>query len=354
MVDWTTLWLRTETPIGWNTGELMHVNRDGELVTKWAAKEPVDHPSHDARFQLWAPDQCTLRVSGNPAKFTQGHNLWGTGDYALAVFAAGESLRRVAHAPFPGSKTFDRCRPGHGGSAKLTRLDVTRSIRMDSQKEAEALVGHIGRTAHTRHKSRKHVESGTAYFGTTSRRWAAKVYSKLPEFSRWQGTLKGFQRRGALAHDWADLWDWAEGVVRFEFTIKQQELEVAVSMNGGRALHDVAYGAGIGEDWALATWREYYARIEMSSGETDFEPDKLAELSNNERMTAFAWRKGVEPKAVLAHNTFYRHRRAIKKVLGVDIAEPVRERGPAMGPIAADDPRWDPEPLTTRRGATAS
>jgi hypothetical protein len=166
------------------------------------------------------------------------------------------------------------------------------------------------------------------YFGKNSTRWALKLYYKGDELL---ARRKGHRLPDVLPER-ARLLQWAEGVVRFELTLRSKELEKI----------DVAH-------WdPLKVWQHYYDKITWNQNARMAEADMLeVRLSTTQQATLVLWRQGVDLRARMTKPTFYRVRQVLLKEVGVDIASP-----PPKVPAATDAPTavlaaegWDPEPL---------
>jgi hypothetical protein len=266
-----------------------------------------------------------LYLTGNPVKFLQGHNLFGSDDALALLVAVGAHLRQAGAMPFPGITTWG----AYDFEFTPTRLDITRSYRFGSEREAAEWIYHVGASAHSGRHKKDHQDS-TVYFGKRSRRWAMKIYSKLQEIS---SKAKGHRLSKHLTRmQQNQLREWAEGVVRFEITLRSMELAETPK-------------ALLTPDALPAIWHRYHDRIQYNRNAEAFMTDITTDsLLPAERSTLLHWRNGVDARQVLSRATWYRHRKSILETVGVDISEPPPEK-PA--PVRAElDPKgWDPEPI---------
>jgi len=334
-IDWVSGFVAAQTGVGYDSGTVMHLGPDGEMKS-WR-KAPMDVEAEEGdgsgsrNFRVWTPDDRRLYLSGNPVKLLQGHNLWGSCDPVGLYLAAGQWVREQVGL-FPGPGTWDSC-----GFAfdHFSRLDITRSYRFQSGAEASSFILHVAGASRSRHGSAKLYGSDTAHFGQGSRRWSLKAYNKLAELLH---LLK--KRRQPIPHR---LLQWAEGIVRFEITLRGLELEPL-------KLHEFRGSESQWRERILALWGAYYGRVTWSGGhmvKAASEQLMVQELPNGARMALEAWLGGRDVRPNLARPTFYRYRRAILDACGVDIgsAPPQKVEASAAAPLPLSAPGWDPEPL---------
>lgn len=327
-IDWISGYIepRSEVYTGaqiWEPARFLKIDPAGELVSESPALSQVVG-SHDTSMSWGSQDGRSLYYTGNPVKFLQGHNLFGSAD-AQALFVACGSACRQLGAPFPGIETW----AAYEFDFQPTRLDVTRSYRFSTQQQALEWIYHVGASAHSgRHK--KDHQNSTVYFGKKSRRWAMKIYSKLLEVT---SKAKGHRLSAHLTKaQQRQLLEWSEGVVRFEITLRGMELkEIDKRLLVPNKLPEV--------------WSRYHDRIKYNRNAEAFMSDLTADsLLPAERSTLLHWRNGVDARSILPRRTWYRHRKAILETTGVDISEPPPEK-PAAVRAELDPKGWDPEPI---------
>jgi len=309
----------------YDTGYLARVSPDGELERLSSSTIPIEG-SHDNRLIIRSPRGNDLYLSGNPNKYFQGHNLFGSANPIDLFFAMGVECRHKVGL-FPSVATWDSL---NFIGPRFTRLDVTRSYRFDTPSMAREWIRSHAATARTRHGAASVSNEATVYFGKNSTRWGFKFYHKADE-------LKARAKRHHLSaripyRQRASLMEWAQGVVRFELTLRGPELQ-KISL----------------QDFTLVQlWQQYFDRVDFNENATMSDQNlMLSSLSPRLQTTFHAWRSGADLRSILSTPTFYRHRSAIKKATGVDISNP-----PAEKPVLPDSPGanlpmpgWDPEPL---------
>jgi hypothetical protein len=335
-VDWVSgvltpgpLW-----PVGvrmYDTGRVLVLGPGGELSFEKAGAVAVEG-SHDNRLRVASPDGATLWLSGNPAKFFQGHNLFGSVDHAGLFLAGGIAVRQKLGL-FPGPATaegFERPR--------WTRLDLTRSYRFPDDAMARAWLRDGASSARTRHGGAV-VREGTVYWGKGSERWGMKAYLKSDELSaRGKGHALSERLPEPVRRE---LRDWAAGVVRFELQLRSKELQ-KLGLERAATLD------------AEALWSQYWARVQWNRNVDVVEGlDMVDDVALPVYLEGYLarWLRGVDLREELSRPTFYRVRSALLRAAGVDIASapPHRENGPQAASqrvsAALDPAGWDPEPL---------
>lgn len=333
--DWISAKIVSRLPLGYTSGEMIKLDPFGSLVGRSMAPMLVEEPSHSNKMRIFTPDEASLWLSGNPVKLFQGHNLWGTGDALGLFFDAGSWVRQHA-ALFPSSSTYQA---NFLGLPTFSRVDLTRSYRFASHKEAQEFIRFTAGNSRSRHGAARLYGSETAYFGQNSTRWTLKVYDKLSEFIK-HGLRSLCQPTDSYGFVTArEASDWASGVVRFELTLRTPELE--------KLPKDFFYYASQSD--LLALWQSYYDRITWTENANMIKDDiPLDKLPSKMLPVIDAWRTGRDLRSCYPNNTFYRYRRQILEAVGVDICLP---------PPAADDlpdeiksalspELWDPEPFS--------
>jgi hypothetical protein len=162
-----------------------------------------------------------------------------------------------------------------------------------------------------------------------------KVYDKRAEIEA------NFKKKGRGEALPPELMDWCSGVVRFELTLRGQEFdnvkEPVLRLHGPTATAA-----------ALSIWQTYYDRITWNGNATMSDRGLLeSALPGHVRLKLEAWRGGADLRQMMSTPTWYRVRREIHSVTGIDIASPPPKREASSDPIRStlDPDRWDPEPI---------
>nr|BAA07899.1 unnamed protein product [Acidithiobacillus thiooxidans] len=346
-IDWISGKIVSALPVGFDTGRLITLGPNGEFLDERFAPSFVlddpDHPSSSDRFRVFTRDPQTLYLSGNPCKIFQRHNLWGPDDPLGLFLESGVWVREKAGL-FPGVETYSSC----GFSVpQFSRLDLTRSYRFPTHKEAQEFIRWSVGSARSRHGAAKLFGSETAYFGQHSTRWALKVYDKYSEFLK---RAEMMIKRESSAFKVPDgvpfplFLEWSRGVVRFELTLRGPELSKI----------DPSKLALFTSDDLHSLWQHYFDRIQWTENAPMSKALPLDLVPPKMQPVLLAWSTGADLRGMYVRPTFYRYRRAILDVTGVDIAVPPPEASEVASAPAGNalDPKgWD---LSSRRRVQAS
>lgn len=340
MVDWVTGIIQPNTAdlVGFrpwekldhrfDTGRVLKVTPDGDVEWESAARVTVPG-SHEHNITVRSPDGFRLELSGNPVKYRQGHNLYGSDD-ALGLFlGAGQHVLKHAgdQSWFPTPETW---RALQLEGPRFNRIDVTRSYRFPTLAASRAWLRDVASQGRSRHGGTISRE-GTVYFGKNSSRWSFKMYGKWDELQAAGDThrLSSLLPPGARRK----LEEWACGVVRFELTLRTKEL---------------AKWADLTPKGLQTIWPHYYERIELNENARAHEM-MTQELDNAAQGYLARWQAGQDLRQTLPDSTFRKWRRRLLDAVGVDIAgKPVAAAAVDPVQMQLDPLGWDPEPLDYR------
>lgn len=301
MIDWVTAKLPFNAPGRLCDGQVMSFDRHGEIKYHVDARLPVVGSHSERIFVRTAgvdPDgnTCLIEFSGNPVKFLQGHNLFGSSDLLNLVYEAALGVADVLGLPQP-ENVLERLR---SGVYSLSRVDLNEMYQFRDRAECLAWLYTAARTSRTRSQGAV-CKGSTVYWNKTSKRWSVKAYSKGQE-------LALLRNKDHLLPK--SLRDYADAALRIELTLKGDELQE-------RGLKVAAAWRTLEES---ELFHDYVGRIQMSeqkaTGEL-FTQIKSRPVAATYQM----WLDGHDLRQVLPKNTFYRHRRALLEH-GIDIAIP--------------------------------
>lgn len=297
MIDWVTAVVpctHQEKLIG---GRLASISPEGEI--EWQVEKAQSLPgSHESSFQVKSESPHHLWVSGNPAKWLQGHNLFGTDDLiGLMVVTLSRMVTLLGLTPSMSDYAAWR-----NGSYRLTRIDCTAMWNLPSRADVRAWLRAVEFQSKSRH-GRAISRNGTVYFGMRSRRWGLKFYSKGDEVTC---KTKGHALPSDISHR-DQLIEFADSKLRGELLLRSMQLKK------------------LGLDWATA-WsettpiellQEYIKGLDMAE-QFSLTPQILEDLPPRLKLVYKAWQNGDDLRQIFPGSTFYRYRRELLKH-GIDI-----------------------------------
>ncbi|MCA4799604.1 phage/plasmid replication protein, II/X family [Acinetobacter towneri] len=299
MIDWVSAKIIcNHDPDKLFNGAVLSLNSN--LEKEWVCdKKKTVEGSYSTKIQIQSITDTQIYISGNPTKFLQGHNLFGSNDLVSIMGKFfDELLKREELGLCPDPFQYAAIKDGH---YELTRVDVNETWHLNSQKDVQAWIRAVGETAYLKHRGAGQFSGDTAYFGKNSRRWALKCYSKGLEI-----LAKGHKLPPEL--DIPEMREYAQKALRIEGVTRQLELK-------RRQLH-------VASNWDIDTAEEllleYISKLEMSDVYM-LKDDVLDSLPPRLRLTYQAWLNGDDLKTVLPRPTFYRYRKQILEY-GVDIS----------------------------------
>jgi II/X family phage/plasmid replication protein len=276
------------------------IDQSGELLFR-KDRGRIIEGSHDARVLVWSHPQFPdyVHVSGNPAKFLQGHNVFGSNDIrALSVALLEKVAEHISTPPTPEDRA-DWLR----GNIGVCMVDITESWRFSSRDQVRNAIRSMEQHSRLRHRGRGYLTRGaTLYFGKHSRRWALKLYCKGDE-------LEAPKHRIAseLPHR-IQIIEHADCLLRAELRLMPMELQ--------------RLGLGTIWDWTDTTpsrvHSEAMSKLEISEAAM-LKADVLEGLPPRLNAAYQLWVDGHDLRTVYKRPTFYRYRSELLKH-GIDIA----------------------------------
>lgn len=333
MVDWLSVELPDPVGLPINDGHVCRLGPDGSLSWSTACRRSLegswssnmtfravsaDYAGSGDNRALWelqaasgaGPMASGLEVSGNPAKFLNGHNLFGSDDPLVLLRGVVE---RAAPVLWPGLNPlpdFDFA------SATVSRIDLTGAWLLDRAEDVVPFLRAMEERVWCPYRGRGVMNDvGTLYYGFTkkgkrAKDWQLKLYSKGLDITA--------HPLPAAAYGVEGLLDEVNRTIRVELTLRTAELKrLGLSRVG---------------DWTPAKvgeiWRCYVDKLNFGDG---FKLDRAVEdLASNpdlkpRHLTAIAaWKAGHDMRSLYrAKATLYRVRNEIMELTGIDVFVPV-------------------------------
>jgi II/X family phage/plasmid replication protein len=306
MIDWVTAVVRCSFDGIINDGQVLRVLPTGEIGWSTDARLQVEgsYSSVVAVRGTGVDGVGALEISGNPAKFLQGHNLFGTNDLRGLMAQFLPVLVSLL-----GIEVTDGDRQSWlSGDYYLKRLDITRMYDLGEQDRVRQFLIACVPVASAR-QQRTSVTGSTVYIGQHSKRKSLKFYNKLEELS-----VRGHGLPEEMPVEVKDkLRNYAIGALRVEQTVRGMELD---RLGGGSKV------LRSGRLWTSAMVEQlmsiYVGGIELNDT-MKLNEELAGELPGRLVAVYEAWRAGRDIRSMYSRPTFYRYRSQLLKH-GVDIA----------------------------------
>lgn len=300
MIDWVTAILPCDhDPSKLISGIVMSFDAAGEQ--QWVVNKTLSvEGSHSAMIQIKSHTDRYIWVSGNPVKFLQGHNIFGTDDLVYLMGRFFDKL--LKHEQLGLCPTADQYDFIQAGSYRLTRVDYNLSWHLENKEAVLSWIRAAANCANLKYRGAGQFTGDTLYFGKHSRFWALKCYSKGHEI-----TAKNHALPKALQIP--ELMLWANKALRLELVFRSMFLK---SM-----MLDVA------QNWTKDTGKELLLtciRDDLQISDNMAIKDNVLESLPTRLKGVYAlWRNGDDLRATMSKTAFYRWRKQLL-AYGIDIS----------------------------------
>lgn len=288
---------------------------DGVALDWGVLKRKALPGSHSAMIQVQSTTdeegRSAIWVSGNPAKWFQGHNIFGSDDLPGLVL---EMLHRICASvgvvPSPADLAL-----WEAGRIRLSRTDVTSSYYLSTLARVRAALRALDASANLKHRGRGHFRGDSITFGEKSRRWSLTLYAKGAELAA--GGSHGLH---ALLAE-TSLPKFADGLLRAEVRMRGLQL----------AEEQLEWVSAWGDNTASELHRRMMEGLQIAEA-TMIDAPTLDDLPGRLQLAYQAWKTGQDLRATLSRPTFYRYRTELLKH-GVDIAVKQERAGPDLSNV---------------------
>lgn len=179
MIDWVTAKLSCDNTL--RGGCVAKLDADGNVL--WLTESYVAvEGSHDSSISIKALTPQTIVISGNPVKWLQGHNLFGTNDL-VALMAAFFSSLYEDMAEQGLNPTIEQSDAIKQGRYTVSRIDVNETWHLKNQADVKAWIRAASQKTIMPYRGRGVFSGDTLYWGKGSKLWFLKCYSKGDEIS---------------------------------------------------------------------------------------------------------------------------------------------------------------------------
>jgi II/X family phage/plasmid replication protein len=320
VIDWLTFVAPLEHVVGelgpFYAGEVMATKPDPTAAEgfclDWSVlKRKSFEGSYSSVIQIQSTSDEEGRpavwVSGNPAKWFQGHNIFGTEDIHGLVL---EMLHRVCHSVGIAPSVRDLAL-WNAGVIKLTRVDVTHSFDLGTLPRVRNALRSLDATANLKHRGRGHFKGDSLTFGKGSRRWSLTLYAKGAEIE-----VKGHHLPMALAE--TSLPQLAQGLLRAEVRMLGMQL----------VAEHLEYLCYWGDNAASELHSRLLAGLQIAEASM-LDAQVLDGLAPRLLGVYQLWKDGHDCRGIYPARTFYRYRRELL-AYGIDIAVKQERSGPDL------------------------
>ncbi|WP_133472012.1 phage/plasmid replication protein, II/X family [Paraglaciecola marina] len=286
-----------------NSGEVFSLDQDGEV--EWRSPKRVQVTgSYDKKISIKSygadgqGNATHLWVSGNPSKFLQGHNVFGSDDLISLVY----DMYKVICQQFKLTPTLNELSQVKSGEYDVGMVDINYSFELPSRADVLAFIRALEFKAKTRH-GRPSMKGQTLYFGKSSERWAIKLYCKAEEIKTKTGQLPT-----ALINKGIEA--WADNKLRVELRLLGKEL-TKLELDRGSRFNPSAM---------TNIFNEYMGRIQMTD-QIKLTDEVTSKLPNRLLSTYTLWSEGHDLRSMMSKPTYYRQR---KELIGYGINIDIR------------------------------
>lgn len=299
MIDWITATIECDhDPDKVQSGYVISLDSKGQ--SEWVVNKALSvEGSHSTKIQIKSLTDTKLYISGNPVKFLQGHNLFGTDDLKYLFNKFFEELLKKDLGLKPTDIQKHKIKQGN---YELLRVDCTQTWLLGSIEEVTAWIRALGNKGRLKRRGSGVFTGDTMYFGKNSRRSSFKFYSKGTEIK-----AKGHKLPEQFRTP--EMIDYANKSLRAEATLRAMELK-RLGLNNASVWtpehsYQLLYTLCIGN-------------LELS--ENMALPDELTSaLPLNLRSAYVLWKQGEDLRQTMAKATFYKYRKLLLEY-GIDIA----------------------------------
>lgn len=299
MIDWLTVRVLIRSAVMLRTGEVTSVDADG--VVKWVSPTRMSvQGSYSGTVTVRHVGNGVVEIAGSPAKFLQGHNVFGSDDLQ-GVGAA--MIKRVCGSLDLELLDEERVAVRHG-QYELLRVDINYSFATGSRANALAWINSAAAVGSLQHRGKGQLRKSTVTWGESSRYWKLKVYSKGNETEARNHELpEALPMRTQLAA-------WSDDKLRVELELHVRQLRK------------------MGLEWA-SSWRpetpwelfrSYLAKLRLG-GQVVLNPADLQSIPLALRQTYSNWVHRADLLSLMSRAKYYRHRKKLLEY-GINIGVP--------------------------------
>lgn len=256
------------------------------------------HGSNIKINTLGGANSNKIQIEGNPAKFLQGHNLFGINDASKLIFLTVKQL--IENTDLGLNPTQAQLEDIKNGMVKITRLDINRNFHLRSKIDADRWIIEARDGMTMSHYGQVKVFNSSLYFGKGEKTKELKFYAKGAEIIANNSLPRNLQT--------LELVEYANKLLRFEIRFNSKWL----------SSENLSYALNWNDRLVESLLDESLSRIKLS-GNMQLTDEKLLGLKSTLLGTYNKWLDGHCLKDCLKPSAFYRHKRELLQH-GVDIS----------------------------------
>lgn len=306
MIDWVTgkFWI-THNPEVLRSGQSIRTKIvDGvETIEYDIANRLSVKGSHDSTITIRSHTDNTVEISGNPAKFLQGHNVFGTNDLKYLVAKMIDKLCMIDELEL--KPTYIEYEDIQEGKYHLSRVDVNEHFAFPSAQVARAWLRAAGNSANMKFRGAGLFKEGTLYFTPQSRRFVPKIYFKYDEIN----SKDKSHRLPEELLQIKELMEYAEKSLRFEIKILSTQLKD----------WDLHLGCNWDADTATMLINDHFISKLQLSANMALDHSILETLPKRLVPVYALWEQGHDLRQFYSNSAFYRWRTKLMEY-GIDIS----------------------------------
>lgn len=305
MIDWLTLIIPLPHE-HFSGGKTLSYDEDGVLIFEKSKGKSIEG-SADNKIYISSNNTDELFISGNPAKFLQGHNVFGIDNpYRLAelLLYFFYNNNTIEFNAFDIKNALD--------NTQIARIDINYSYLLPSNNDVDTFLNALHYKGKTRH-GKAQRKGGTVYFGKHSSRYSLKFYNKLAELNTAKESKKIYNN--LTINQINTIYKEAKNLLRCELVLRSLELKEK-GMNKLKEWNN--------KDKAKTVFNNYFNKLNINK-QTALTDKIKQELPSAIRATYYQWfhsGQAIVPGQDLTKPTFYRHRKIFMDRYGIDISLP--------------------------------
>ena len=327
MIDWVTARLPCSNSGLICDGQVVKISAEGEI--DWTTQTRLSlSGSHDSSIAIRSLTENTIEVSGNPAKFLQGHNLFGSNDLRLLMWVFFETLLSMYDIGL--NPTMHDLQLIKEGRYTVSRVDINETWLLKNRSEVMAWIRAAGQKMSMPYRGKGVFSGDTLYWGKGSKYFYLKCYSKGDEINGKKSNYPDELRIPPML-------EYAERALRLELVLCSKAL---------REWH-INMPCVWSEDMPKMLLLTHVRSLEMSNNFV-LNDDVLDALPTKLRLYYKAWLRGDDLRQDLPARTYYRIRKQLKEYdinieLVRDVDKPVDNVVPVIRILEAEPvsiPDW--------------